>query len=171
MQPLQASPPPPPAKETWIISPGDWAPCSTGFSCNVSVLGTHLYPCSRWRCCERLRLASGNIFWETFNAFARFTMSDLPAHLLAWHWVFSSFWPQIVWLLCLTLPIHLILPPATILCFPDRKKKSSKGNVLLMWRGETKNSRSPKRRQFEQLKKHLSRCTASHGEGRKVTEL
>ena len=50
-------------KETGIISGGQ-APCSTGSPCLVSLLGTHLYQCTSWWCCERLNSASVNCFWR-----------------------------------------------------------------------------------------------------------
>ena len=38
------------------------APFRTGFPYEVSVLGTHLYQCTSWYCCERLRLALVKLF-------------------------------------------------------------------------------------------------------------
>ena len=35
-------------------SSGGQAPCSTGFPRCISVLGTHLYQCTSWHCCEKL---------------------------------------------------------------------------------------------------------------------
>ena len=40
-------------------------PCSTGFPCQVSVLGTHLYHCASWCSCERLSLPSVKFFLKT----------------------------------------------------------------------------------------------------------
>ena len=58
-------------------------------------------------------------FEDSFSVFAHFMMGDLWAHLPTMCWVFSSFWPKIVWLLYLTLPIHLISPEVTFfVCFP-----------------------------------------------------
>ena len=44
------------------LSAGGQVPGSTGFPCEVSVLGTHLCQCTSWHCCERLRLASVEFF-------------------------------------------------------------------------------------------------------------
>ena len=49
------------------LSSGGWAPYSTGFPHYVSVLGTHLYQCASWCCCERLRSASVNLFRKVFQ--------------------------------------------------------------------------------------------------------
>ena len=60
------------------LSSGGQAPFSTGFPApQGSVLGTHLYQCTSWRCCERLHSASVNFFLNAFNAFAHFMMDDL----------------------------------------------------------------------------------------------
>ena len=44
------------------LSSGGWAPFSTDFSYEVSVLGTLLYQCTSWCYCERQHLDSGNLF-------------------------------------------------------------------------------------------------------------
>ena len=49
------------------LSSGGWAPCSTGFPRQVVVLGTHLYQCTSWHCCEKLHSASVNFFENSFN--------------------------------------------------------------------------------------------------------
>ena len=74
-------------------------------------------------------------FEDTFKAFAHLMKGDLQGHLPIPHWVFSSFCPKMAWPLCPTLPSHLISLPSDFFCccFP-RWKKSSKGNVLLMWK-------------------------------------
>ena len=97
----------------------------------MSVLVTHLYQCTNWHCCERLCSSAVNFFWRLFNAFAHFMMGDLQAHLLTLHWVFSCFWPKMAWPPCTTLFIHP-MPQATV--FFPRWKKSSKGNILPMWK-------------------------------------
>ena len=43
----------------------------------VNVLGTHLYQCTSWCCCERLCSASVNFFEDSFDLFAHFIMGDL----------------------------------------------------------------------------------------------
>ena len=59
------------------LSSGGLTPCTTGFPFKVTVLGTHLYQCTSWCCCERLHLASVNFFEDSFNVFAHFVMGDL----------------------------------------------------------------------------------------------
>ena len=55
---------------------------STYTSILTGSLGTHLYQCTSWHCCERLHLASVNFFEDPFTMFAHFMMGDLQAHLL-----------------------------------------------------------------------------------------
>ena len=55
---------PPPRKE---LSSGGQAPCSTVFLHQVGVLGTHLYQCTSWWCCEKLCVASVNFFLKTLS--------------------------------------------------------------------------------------------------------
>ena len=64
-------------------------------------------------------------FWR-LNVFAHFMMGDLRVHLPSPHWVFSSFWPKPAWPLFPTLPCHLILPWATVFCFPSKKSPQRK---------------------------------------------
>ena len=142
------------------LSSGGRAPCSTGFPCKVSVLGTHLYQCTSWCCCERLHLASVNFFEDSFSVFAHFIMTDLRAHLTTPHWVFNSFWLQTAWPLYPTLPIHLILPQMSFclfVYFPGWKTSSHPQRETFCWCGkcETKNSRSSKRHQNQQAQKRF----------------
>ena len=49
----------------------------------MSVLGTHLYQCASWRCCERLCSASVNFFWRLFQHVCPFHdgwFMSTPAH-------------------------------------------------------------------------------------------
>ena len=59
------------------LSSGGQAPCSTGFPCSVSVLGTHLYQGTSWCCCERLSSASVDFF----------VLKTLSMHLSVSWWV------------------------------------------------------------------------------------
>ena len=86
-------------------------------------------------------------FGDSFNTFAHFMMGDLRAHLPTPCWVFSSFWPNTTQSLCSTLPIHQISPPETFCLFVSPWKRSSKGNVFLMWKRWNKKVRSTKRHQ------------------------
>ena len=95
------------------------------------VLGTHLYQCTNWHC-ERLCLASVNFFLILFQHVCPFHdgwLTSIPAHLTVSAQQF--FWPKTVWPLSLTLFARSC--PNNFFCFP-RWKKSSKGNVLLMWK-------------------------------------
>ena len=111
------------------------APCSTGFPDQVNVLGTYLYQCTSWRCCERLCVASVN------TAFLKILSTHLPIfqwviyeHTCPHHSLVSAVFdqkqhdPQ-----CPTLPIHPISHPANFFCFKGWEK-SSKGNILPMWK-------------------------------------
>ena len=115
---------------------------------------------TRWVFQERVHSASANLFLKTCNAFVRFMMGDLQAHLPTLCWVFSIFWPK--------SPPYLA--PSDSLCFPTWKR-SSKENVLQCGRGETHTAEALKRIRnnkfkncFEQWKKCLHRCIASNGE-------
>ena len=66
-------------------------------------------------------------FEDSFSAFAHFMMGDLWAHLSTRRWVFSSFWPETAWLLCLMLPIYLILLWVTFFLLFSQMKKVLKG--------------------------------------------
>ena len=135
------------------LSFGWWAPNSTGFPHWVSVLGTHLYQCTSWRCCERLHSASVNFFWRSCQCVCPFHegwFTSAPAHtsLSA-----QQFWPKTAWPPCPTLPVHMFSPWVTFFCL-SRRKKSTMGNILLMWKSwnkQTKNGRHPKSHQNQQI--------------------
>ena len=126
-------------------------PLSSGFPCWVGVLGTHLYQCASWWCCERLHSASVNFFEEFFNAFVHFMVGDLqdsPDHTTQG---VQQFLTKNVWLPCSTLPIHLIAHWATffVAVFPGEKRPHRE--MFCWWgRGETKNGRNTKRHQNQQ---------------------
>ena len=64
------------------LSSGGWTPYSTGFPCYVTFIGTHLYQCTTWHCCERLHSASVN-FFEDFQHICPFhggCYMSAPAH-------------------------------------------------------------------------------------------
>ena len=107
----------------WELTFGGQALCSTGFTLWVSVLGTHIYQCTSWHCCEMMLCSASmnSLFEASFSVFAHFTMGDLQVHLSALCWAFSSFWPKMAWPLCPTLLIHLISPQVTFLVSPDEK--------------------------------------------------
>ena len=115
------------------LSSGGLAPSSPGFPHYENVLGTHLYLLAfLW---EAVFCFSEFIFWRLFQCLCHFMVGDSRAHLPTWCWVFSSFWPKIRWPPCPTCPIHLIsFPLHDFFCFPGWKKKSSKGNILPMWK-------------------------------------
>ena len=144
-------------------SSGGQAPCSTGFLHKMSVLGTHLYWCTSWWCCERLDSVSVNFLEDSFDTLPHFVMGDLQAHLSTPRWAFSSSWPKMAWPLCPPIPIHPKSYP--------KMKKSPQREIFCWWgRGETKTSRS-KRYQNQRVQKvlwavakSLNRCTAWRGE-------
>ena len=80
------------------LSSGGWGPYSTGFPRYGSVLGTQLYQCTSWWCCERLRFASVNFLLKRQRArpFHDGWFTSAPAHTML-SWVFSSFWPKTAW--------------------------------------------------------------------------
>ena len=93
-----------------------------------------VYQCTSWRWfCQRLGSASVSFFLKNLNAFAHFMMGDLWVHLPTLCWVFSILGPKTAWPLCPTLPIHPISPQVTFFCFHGWKK-SSEGNVWLIWK-------------------------------------
>ena len=147
------------------LSSGGEVPCSIGFPCWVSVLGTYLYQCTSWWCCERLHSASVNLSWRLW-AFAHFMMCYLRAHLPTQHWVFSSFWPKMAWPLYPIPPYWPHLTPKWLFFvvsvdenIPQRKMFCQCG------RDETENGRSTKGiKTFEQWKKRLDRCITSNRE-------
>ena len=157
----------------WLqeLSSGERGPWSTGFPCEVSVVGTHLYQCSSWRCCATLHLVSASFDEDSFKMFAHFMMGDLGAHLPILCWVFS-FWAKKAWPPCPTLPIHLIFLWMTFLLFPWMKDVL-KRKYLPMGRDEIKYGRNTIRHQNWQDRKLLSsgkrkipfnRCIVSNGE-------
>ena len=129
------------------LSSGGWDPCSTGFPHWVGILGTHLYQCTSWCCCERLPLDSVNFFWR-LNAFAHYMMGDLWMHLPTPHWVFSNFWPKNARPL-VSHPITLSCPWAIFYLFASLDEKIFlKRNVCWCGRGNRKkNGISIKRHQ------------------------
>ena len=110
---------------------------STGFSCWLRFLGTHLYHCTSW-CCERLCLASVNFFEDSFNAFFHVMMGDLRAHLPTLRWVFASFWQKN----CTTPVPHLPYSPVLLqsdFFFVSLDEKSPQRKTFcLCGRAETK---------------------------------
>ena len=113
----------------------------------MSVLGTHLYQYSSWHCCERLHLASVNIVWRLFQCFCPFhdgwfrsTRAECPA-------VFDQSRTPVY-----NPPHSHDLAQRDSFVSLD-KKKSSKGNVLPVWKRWNKKGRSTKRHQNKQVQK------------------
>ena len=154
-------------------------PCSTGFPCWLRFLGTHLYHCTSWCCCERLCLASVNFFEDSFNAFFHVMMGDLRAHLPTLRWVFASFWQKN----CTTPVPHLPYSPVLLqsdFFFVSLDEKSPQRKTFcLCGRAETKKMAETLKgikindfkNFFEQWKKCLDRYIASNGEHWRVTEI
>ena len=98
----------------------------------MSVLGTYLYQCTRWRCCERLHSASVHFFKALSTCL-----------LISWWVIYQCTCPE-----CSavfdekqrdphappSLPYSPGLAPGDFFfCFLERKK-SSKGNILPTWK-------------------------------------
>ena len=122
------------------------APCSTEFPLSLCSRN-HLNQCTSWHCCERLHLASVNIFEDFLNIFVHFMMGNLWVHLPTLHWVFSSFWPKTIWPPSPTIPIHQISPWATFFGFPKGKSPQREMVCRCGKGGTNKQSRSTKRHQ------------------------
>ena len=133
------------------LSPGGWGPYITGFPHWVSVLGTHLYQCNSWHCCERLCQVSVNIFEDSFNAFA-LLMGDLLSHLPTPCWMFSSFWSKTAWPSCSTLSVHPVSPQVSFL-FPQIKNVLKGKHFADVEEVKQKNGRRTKRHQNRQAQK------------------
>ena len=109
------------------------APCSTGFSRSVCVLETHLYQYISRHCCERMCSTSVNFFLKTQHIcpFYDGWFTSIPAHTTL---SVQQFWTKN----SMTPMPHPLYPPNFkprdfFVCFP-RWKKSSKGNILPMWK-------------------------------------
>ena len=96
----------------------------------MSVLGTHLYQCASWHCCEMLHSTSGEVFFFFLKIPSSCPFHDGWFKSAPSHTEFRRFWPKLSWPLCLNLFIHLIL--AQVMLFVSWMKKSSKGNILPM---------------------------------------
>ena len=125
---------------------------------------------TNWCCCERLCSPSVNFFEDFFKAFFYFMMGDLQVHPPTTCSLFSSFWPKMTWTLCPTLPIHLIVTPATFsfVCSPGWKSPQSE-TFCQYERGETETAEAPKGIKIYKFKnwaveKSHGRCVASNGE-------
>ena len=144
----------------------------------MSVLGTRLYQYTNWHCCERLHLDSVNFLEDSFNTFAHFMMGDLQTHLPTTLGVQQCLTPK--WHDPHTPPsLFTWFLPKWLFCLFSRWKKSSEGNILLMWnRWKKKNNKHEKTSKsmssktvLSSGKKCLNSCTASNESTLKVTEV
>ena len=119
----------------------------------ASALGTHLYQCTSWHCCERLCSALVKFFEDSFNSVAHFMMGDLWAHLPTPCWVSGSFWPKMAWLHAPSYLFTWSAPRVMFSLFPQLKKSPHWEMFCQCGRGETKNGRSTKRHQSRQVQK------------------
>ena len=111
-------------------------------------------------------------FEDSFSVFAHFMMGDLWLHLPTPHWVFSSFWPKMVWPPCPTLSIYLISPRvACFVLFSQKKKVLTRKHFADVEEVKQKTAEALKginisefKKCFEQWKRHLDRYSVSHGE-------
>ena len=108
-------------------------------------------------------------FEDSPNVFAHFMMGDLQAHLPTQHCV-QQFSPKMAGPPCPTLPTPDLTPRDFFFCFPGGKK-SSKGNILPMWRRcKQKTAEALKGIKTDEFKnwfeqwKNVNRCITSNGE-------
>ena len=114
------------------LSSGGQVPCNTGFPHYVSVPGTHLHSMPAGIVARGCVFASVHLVKNSFNAFAHFMM--VTYKLTCPHRaVFSSFWPNTAWPPAPPSLFTCSHPKQLIFCFP-LWKKSSKGNILWMWK-------------------------------------
>ena len=147
-------------KKLQLFSRGH-APCSTGFPCQVSVLGTHLYQCSASvvRSCFWLQWICLKLF-QQICPFHDGWFTSTPAHTAL---SVQQFLTKNCMTPCPTLPIHLISPWKLIFVYPHE-------NILQMetfcWCGRGKQGikMNEFKNHFEQWKKVSIKCTASNGE-------
>ena len=137
----------PPQKKPLELSSGGRAPCRTGSLPYVHVLGTHLYQCVSWRCCERRRLATVHFFWR----------------LLQW-WVIdectcphgaecSAVFDQEQHDPHAPPSLFTYLAPRLVCLFPSMKKVLKRKHFADVEEAETKNGRSIKRHQNRWIQK------------------
>ena len=108
-------------------------PYRTGFPCWVSVLWTHLYHSTCWRCYERLCSASVNFFWRPFQHVWPFHdgwFTSAPAHTVL---SVQQFLTKNGMTPVPQPPYSTDLNLSDFFLFPTMKK-SSKGNILPMWK-------------------------------------
>ena len=136
------------------ISTGGHDHCSIGFLCYVSVLGTHLFECACWHCCERLHFVSVNFFLRLFQCVCPFHdgwLSSVSAHQ---ELSVQKFLTKKSKIRCTSLHIHPILSQATFFCaFSPRGKKSLKGTSCQLEKVKQRTVKALKRHQNWQVKK------------------
>ena len=132
-------------------SSGEQASCNVGFSHYlepVSVLETHLYQ-RPLACCERLCLASVNVFGRLFQRVCSFHDGALWSRLPRLHQVCCRFWPK--------QDDHHALPSLSTCSCPElffvSLDEESPQREVFWWcgRGKTKNGRSTKSHQNQQV--------------------
>ena len=122
------------------LSSGGWSPCSTGFPHYVRVLGTHLYQCTSWHCCERLHSASLNFFLKMHSLISWWVIYE---HTCPHHAECSPVFdqkqhdPHVP-------PSLLTRLPKDFLPCPEGKISPQRETFCRCGRGETKKSRSTK---------------------------
>ena len=147
------------------LSSGWWAPGSTGFPHYVSVVGSHLYQCSNWHCCERLSLASVDFFGRLFERVCPFHdgwFASSPVH--------TTLSVQLFLTQNCTIPYSPDLTPSDF-SFVSLDEKVLRGKGFANVEEVKKNGRSTKRHQnrwvqklFWAVEKTSRWCTASNGE-------
>ena len=119
----------------------------------MRVLGTHLYQCTSWWCCERPW-----VFLKTLSTYLPVSGWVFYAHNCPQGRGFSSFLSKTAWPPCPTLTSHQISPRVTFFCLFVSLDKKSPQREMSCWcgKGETKNSKNSKRHQNRWVQRLLS---------------
>ena len=140
-------------KKNLELSSGGWAPCSIGFPSEVSVVGTHLYPCTSWWCCEKLCSASVNFFRRLFQCICPFhdgwftSTSDRTVLSVQQFLTKNSMTPMF------HLPHSPHLTPRNFFFVFLGVKSPQRKTCCWCGRSETKNGRSTKRHQNQRVQR------------------
>ena len=121
----------------------------------MSVPGTHLYQCASWCCCEKLRSTSVNFSWRLFKTslpISRWWLASTPAYAMLSVQQFLTKNGTTPVPHCISLP-NLVLSDFFFV-FPWWKK-SSKGNVLPMWKRWDKTAEALKGIKTDVFKNYL----------------
>ena len=139
-------------QKTPELSSGRQAPYRTSFPHWVSVLGTHMYQCTSWRCCERLHSAlkiPSEFFLKDFqhvNSFHDGWFMNAPAHT---PWSAQQFLTKNHMTPVSTPPCSHDLTPSDVFFVSRDEKKPQRETFGQHGRGGTRTGRSTKRHQHQ----------------------